>query len=265
MPRSHLSLNLSRSYRDRLAGIVDRVQTAARGSWPTIDELDTTIWPSRVAFTVQDAQREAVRATSGYLTAFLGSELGRRVSTVQIASNAYAGKSRDGRRLVEALESPIIGVRAALKDGKSPAEALAFGFHRATRTLDLDVMHAARSALTDTIAADDRFDGWQRLTKGTCGACMALSAHSGPDFKVHPHCRCIPQPRVRGVPDSVPVKSGDELFRALTQAQQDEQFGEAKAALLRAGVISLAALVDESHLETDQDDFVTEKPLQDAA
>jgi hypothetical protein len=69
---------------------------------------------------------------------------------------------------------------------------------------------------------------------------------------------------VKGVADEHPVPSGDALFAAMSKAEQDEQFGQVKAAALRAGVITLADLVDRSELDTDQPDFITETPLHAA-
>jgi hypothetical protein len=264
MPRSPQSPRLTNAYRQRIITITDRVERAAVTSWPSIDTLDGTRWPERMAAVVGGAQTEAARAASGYLTAFLSLELGRRVPTVNVDSRRYTGLSRDGRPLVEALHSPVIGVLAALKDRKTPQEALAFGRQRATRMVEVEVMNAARSALTDAIDADDRLEGWERVTRGTCGACLALSGDHGPHFHVHPGCKCVPQPRVKGVADKHPVPSGDALFAAMSKAEQDEQFGQVKAAALRAGVITLADLVDRSELDTDQPDYITETPLHAA-
>lgn len=265
MPRSTRSLRLTDAYRARLASIRQQADSRARREWPTIDRLDGTRWADRAAQVVAAAQTEAVRATAGYLTAYLSSELGRRVPTVRIDSRAYVGVSRDGRPLTEALQSPLIGVRAALKEQRPPEEALRFGLTRAARMVETDVMHAQRTALLDTIEADDRIEGWQRATSGTCGACMALSATSGPHFEAHPGCQCQPQPVVRGVPNRVALPLGAELFRRMTTEEQDAQFGPDKAEALRTGEIELAALVQRNRLRTGDTDFITERPLEDAA
>lgn len=264
MPRSRQSQQLTSAYRGRLVSITDRVQRAAVAQWPSIDGLDGTRWPDRMAIVVAGAQTEAARVGAAYLTAFLSSELAQRVPTVKIDSRQYAGLSRDGRPLTESLRSPVIGVLAALKDGKTAGEALAFGRQRAVRMVEVDVTHAARTSLMDAVAADGRLEGWERVTRGTCGACMALSGTQGHHFDTHPGCQCVPQPRVKGVPDEHPVPTGDVLFAAMSKAAQDEQFGEVKAAALRAGVISLTDLVDRSVLDTNQPDFITETPLNAA-
>jgi len=264
VPRSSRSPQLTDAYRARLASIRQRTEQAAQRDWPTIDRLDTTAWAGRAAAVLAGAQTEAVRATAGFLTAYLSTELGRRVRAVMIDSRAYAGLSRDGRPLTESLQSPLIAVRAALKDGKPPPEALQAGLVRARRMVEMDLMHAARRSLLDAIDADDRITGWQRATAGTCGACMALSGTSGVQFAVHPGCQCVPAPTVRGVRNLVPILTGIEIFRRMSREEQDEQFGPEKAEALRAGEITLDELVSRSPLATDQPDFITEKPL-DAA
>lgn len=218
-----------------------------------------------MAAVVAAAQTEAVRAAAGFLTAYATSETGRRQRAVLIDSRQYTGLTRDGRPLVEALQSPLIGVRAALKDGRTPEEALKVGLQRATRMVSVDLDHAHRAALTDTIEADERFTGWQRATAGTCGACMALSGTEAPHFEVHPGCNCVPAPKVKGAPNFVPLLTGAQMFERLTREEQDAQFGEDKADALRAGDIELGDLVQRSRLSTGDDDFLTEAPLKDAA
>lgn len=264
MPASQRSLSVTRAYKDRVTAIRSRVQAQARREWPSIQELDGTDWPARMAAMVAGAQAEAVRAAAGYLTAYLTTETGRRQRTVPIDSRSYVGRSRDGRPLVEALESPLIGVRAALKDGKPPVEALRIGLDRATRMVGVDFDHAHRAALTDTIDNDDRFTGFERVTAGTCGACLALSGTGGPHFEVHPGCSCTPQPVVRGAPARIPVLAAAALFERMTREEQDTAVGAATAEALRAGDIDFSQLVQKNRLKTGQDDFVTQKPLEAA-
>lgn len=263
VPASPRSFSVTAAYRQRVTAIRGRVQAQARREWPTIEGFDTSRWPDRMAVVVAGAQTEAVRAAAGYLTAYLTSETGWRARAITVDSRRYAGVSRDGRPLTEALQSPLIGVRAALADGKTAEVALAYGLQRATRMVGIDVDHAHRVALTDTIEADDRFAGWQRATAGTCGACMALSGQGGGAFRVHPGCSCTPQPVVRGVEDRFPLPSATDLFARLTPAEQDAQFGQAKAEALRTGAIAFADLIAVSEIETAEN-FVTEAPL-DAA
>lgn len=264
MPRSQRSFEVTNQYRRRVVAIRDRVAAAAVREWPTIDGFDQARWPDRMAVVVAGAQAEAVRAAAGYLTAYLSTETGRRQRAVGIDSRLYTGVSRDGRPLTEAFQSPLIGVRAALKDGRPAGEALAYGLQRARRMVSVDLDHAHQAALTDTIEADDRFTGWERATAGTCGACMALSGTSAPHFEVHPGCQCVAAPVVRGVKTVVAIATGAELFARLSREEQDSRFGPDKAEALRTGSIALTDLVQRNRLATGDNDFITEAPL-DAA
>jgi len=260
MPRNRLSQGLTSAYRQRLDVFRVHLERSAVARWPTLDGLGGSDWVERTAAEVQQAQVGALRATAGYLTAFLSSEVGRRVSGPPIESAAYAGLSADGKTLVESLQSPIIGIRAKLKEGASPADALAFGLDRAKRQVGMDFDAAHRRALLETIDADERFEGQQRVTSGTCGACLALSGT--PTTAVHPGCKCVSQPRVSGVHDLFPVPTGTELFETKNEAEQDEALGPKAAALVRAGLIELQDLVEHEELNSDQPGFITQKPVE---
>jgi len=263
MPHSPISQKLTKAYRQRLDGYRARVQREALRSWPSLDDLPSAEWPERMAAVVSQAQTEAIRSTAGYLSAFLTAELGRRISAVRIDSGAYVGIASDGQPLAQGFQSPIIGLRSKLKEGASLEQAMAFGRERATRQAGMDLEAAHRSALLATISADDRFDGWQRVTKGTCGACLALAAELQHSlyFPAHPGCTCVSQPVVAGLSDHYPVPNGSALFAAKSEEEQDEALGPKAAALVRAGVIELSQLVEHEELDSDQPGFITQKPV----
>src|SRR5688572_23308247 len=123
MAANPLSLRLTEQFRQRLLASRQRLEREAAARWPTIGSLDQTVWPAEVARLVAQAQTEAVRATGGYLSAFVTLETGRR-ARITLDSRQYAGLSRDGRPLTEALTSPLIGTLAKLKQGDAPEQAL---------------------------------------------------------------------------------------------------------------------------------------------
>lgn len=262
------SLRLTDLYRQSLVTIRERAERVADGAWSQVDLADLeatfTDWLGATSTAVSDAQLRATRLTAGYLTAFLSSELDRRVPTVSIDGRAYAGKARDGRSLAEAYQTAKIGILVSLKEGKRNEEALAFGRHRALRAVELDVMQAARQSLQDAQRAHPLVEGYQRAVSGTCGACVAASAKTYSDtsiFETHPGCQCIPEPRVKGVSDAVPRLLGAALFSSMTKAEQDEALGEETADLVRQGEIQLADLVRRNKMETEPD-FITQAPLK---
>jgi hypothetical protein len=223
MPASESSLRITEAYRSRLFGIRSLLERRAESLWPTIDGLDDFTWTNKAAAATQNAQREAVALTGAYLTAFLSSEVGTRTRGPILDTRRYSGWSRDGRPLQDALRSPMIGVRFKLKEGATPEEALAYGLNRAKRMVSVDYDHAHRTALLDGLAADERFQGWQRAVTGTCGACagdiaveVSTNLPSIP-LQVHPNCQCVTEPVVKprsNDPNNLPNESTNEAFDA---------------------------------------------------
>jgi hypothetical protein len=256
------SHRLTEVYRSRVATLRSAVTLAARSSWPTIAELDGSSWEVRTSSTLARAQLQGIRLAAGYLTAYLRSESGR-ARAISFDPGRYTGVSRDGRPLAEALRSPIIGTLGKLKEGSAPSEALAFGLERALRMVAFEVTQTPREALLTAIEADERFSGFQRATKGTCGACLDLSGNGGPRFEVHPNCECVPEPLVRGVPNLYPVPTGVELFAQKSPAEQDAALGPEAAQKVRAGELSLSELAGHSN-QHEQQDFITQRPVEAA-
>ena len=215
--------------------------------FPTIESLDRTDFPARMAVVLRAGQAEAVRATGGYLTAFLTSELQRFTSGPGVESTRYAGFSRDGRPLSEALQSPVIGTLAKLSEGATPDEAIAYGRNRAVRMVETDLMHAARQALADGMDTAPQITGWRRAVAGTCGACLgageAGEQGAGDLIETHPNCQCVSEPVVRGTVDRVSRPSAAEVFAAMSTAEQNKNFGESTAAALRDGDVGFEELV----------------------
>jgi hypothetical protein len=255
------SLQLTSAYRRRLLSLEAGVGVRARSLWPRIEDFDGTSWPEQIAALVTRAQTESVRASNGYLTALLRTN--RKPGRLTLDTRRYAGVSRDGRPIAEALESALIGTRAALKQGREPRVALSIGLSRGLRMARFETMQAARDSLLDAVQEDDRFTGWQRSVSGTCAACMALSGTTGPKFEVHPSCQCVPLPTISGVA-KVALPTGAALFAALSTQEQEAKIGADAAALVRSGEADLNDFVSHSHIETQQD-FITQKPAQEVA
>lgn len=171
-----------------------------------------------MATIVSQTQAEAVRLTSGYLTAFLSTELGTRTTGPTLKADAYAGKSRTGQPLRETMRAPVYTVLSALKDGQDPEAALEAGWQKAKLLIDLDVMTAARASLQSGLEADERFTGWTRAVKGTCGACMGASddghQEPGTPMHIHPNCKCVSEPSI-AVQPVAEVITGDRVFPTL--------------------------------------------------
>ena len=199
MAASETSLRVTDLYRDRLSAIRERVQGNAERRWPGIEDFDTKAdaWLAATAAELAGAQREAVRATQGFLAAFLSSELGQRTQAPSLNPDRYL-ISRDGRPLNQALNTALVGARVALKAGDDYRQ----GLTRAVRMIERDLMNAARTALNDGMKADERVVGWQRGVAGTCGACggdiakeVSVNLPELP-LNIHPNCKCVTVPVV---------------------------------------------------------------------
>lgn len=261
MAASQRSLRLTDAYRRQLVSLAAGVEAQARELWPRIEDFDTSQWPEQMAATVARAQTRAVRLTSGYLGAYLRSETGKRGIAPAIDSRRYAGVSRDGRLLAEALRSPFIAVLGALADHRPADEALRIGLVKGVRFVGYETVQTSRDALADTVEADERFTGQRRSVSGTCAACMALSGT--PEMEVHPGCECVGQPVVAGVRDLFPLATGAALFRAMSPEEQDAKIGPEAAQLVREGDADLRDFVAHSKTESDQPNWITQKPAED--
>jgi hypothetical protein len=255
MPGSERSLEITDAYRARLAALTHRVGTFAAVTWQqavNLDDLDGShaSWLATVTVALEQAQRSGVNLTLAYLAAFIASETGRRAVEIPAYNAAgVIGVSDTGQPLAVPLSKTVIDVKVALKDGKSPADALAGGEQRALRLAETAAMHAPRAALQDQIGTHPMLVGWRRVTAGGCGACMAAAAHGyskGEPMHVHAHCRCSQEPVVKDVPDRAPRETGPDIFARMTRAEQDQALGPAAAEAVRAGAVAWPDLIGHS-------------------
>jgi hypothetical protein len=271
MPASPRSLSITDAYRDRLSALAYRLGALTLAQWQriTLANLDASHadWLAATVPMLDAAQRAGVRLTAGYLSAFIASELGRpganELPTIDEAH--FAGLAEDGQALAVPLGKTLIGVKAALKDGKTPVEALGEQGTRAVRLASSAVMAAPRAALADQIATHPMLTGWQRVTHGGCGACLAAAAR-GYDrhepMHVHAHCHCTAEPIVRDVTNAAPRLTGPEIFhRVMTPAQQDAALGPATAQLARQGRLAWPDLIKTAPMEVGAD-WITQRPFE---
>ena len=253
---------LTDAYRERLFSLRDVLEGSAERLWPRIEQLDGTEWPKRLAVQTEQAQATAVSLTAGYLGAFATSELGRP-QRVQIDPAPYVGRSSDGQELAESFRSPLIGVLTALKKGTEPLGALEEGLVAARRLVGINFDAAHRRALVEAISADERFDGWSRALRGTCGACAGAAAGLSHAlyFPVHPGCQCVSEPSVRGLTNRFPRPTGAEIFNQKSRPEQDEMLGPEAAEAVRSGAVALPDLVAHSETDSDQPNWITQRPI----
>ena len=268
MPASQSSLSLTETYRRKAAQISNRLVATAQLAWLEMmpADLDRERWVAITTVRTAQAQRQQVRLAGAYLSSFVLTETGSR-QPIRLDSAPYVNVSRDGRSLQDQLRSPLIAVRQALQEGAAFLEALHVGHERVRVAVGTNVDAAGRSAISDALVREDVFVGWQRALAGTCGACAGAAVGRqgvGLPFKVHPGCRCVQEPLVRGAPNRFPRPTGQQLFDGLTARQQDEMLGPKAATAVRDGIIALQDLVKEpSGRAAEEADWIHQGPVTD--
>lgn len=267
MPANERSLRITDAYRARLITLSDRMGAYTAQQWRTVtlDDLDRShaAWLAALVPALEQAQRAGTLLTAAYLAAFVASELGQATPDVRQPDPNRAFGAADGQPLDVPLGKTLIGVKAALKAGKSPAEALAEQQHRAERLAVSATMAAPRRVLAEEIASDSRIVGWRRVTRGGCGACLALAAQGYTDtepLKVHDHCHCTAEPVIRDVEQMARRQTGPELFAAMSAAQQDQALGPAAAQAVREGRVAWPDLIATSPMKVGPDQ-ITQAPV----
>ncbi|HVL82618.1 MAG TPA: hypothetical protein VM840_13600 [Actinomycetota bacterium] len=248
------SMALTDAYRRalvRVRGSATRILLDLFDARVRVDDIDRTVrrWTPAAAETVVAGQREAVRLTSAYLTAYMASETGEPQPPQDLDLEAFEGTA-GGLELAAVLRLTGAAMKHASAAGLPPAAVRLAGEARAVRTVRAEVMGAARRALADAMHADPRIVGWTRVTWGTCGACLGLSGTSFASnvrMDTHPNCRCVAEPRVAGVRERWRRPTGEEIFARMSRAEQDALFagrgGADKADLVRSGAVPLHRLV----------------------
>lgn len=269
MPGSERSLRVTDAYRRRLLAAYERAGVIAATNFTAVDPQDLDgSWGPFAERTVEATivlQRAAVALTAGYLAAFLASETGDAASLPPAVDLSAVGVAQHGAPLEDAIQSPLIGAKTAIRDGATVDQALGKARARVVRLSQSATVAAPRAALHEAIRSDDRIIGWRRVTAGGCGACLAATTgaiHEDREvLQVHSHCRCTAEPVVRGVPDTARRPTGFEIFNGLPSAQQDQLLGPDKAQLIRTGAVPFERLIAVDRMVEGPDQLV-EAPLK---
>ena len=270
MPRNPRSLRLTDLYAQRLKAVAAQVEANSAARWNLEpDDFDGSYnsWRDVAVLAVAQAQRQNLRLTQGYLAAFIASETGRRISPPRVDAEKYVGKSRDGRDLREAWDSPVIKAKVAIREGKTVEEASDIAKAAAIALVGLDTYSAARGSMAESVGTIQIVIGTRRVTVGaTCGACMGAATGAilpkGSEFHIHPGCDCVQEPVLKNVPDTARRKTGTEIYHELSPAEQAARVGDEAASAIDRGDITLKDLVGESPMKTEPS-FLTQRPLAD--
>lgn len=269
MPANRRSLAITDSYRRHLSALVRGADRMARVQWRKLDwaNLDRSFLPIHltVLANVRQAQLEAVRLTSGYLGAYLSSELGEHVDPPTLKAADYVGRSVTDRDLASSLNSPLIKVKVANKSGMP--DPMGLGLRTMIAVVDVNVKHAARQSLQDAMETDERIVGWKRAVSGTCAACDGMADGStlpaGTPLEIHPNCECVSEAVVKTTAPPVQVLDHAGSPAPGMAMYNSSLHGSARAALAteeRAALDDALASMKQAH-EWPEADAIPIRPL----
>jgi hypothetical protein len=272
LPASERSLRLTDAYRARLLELRARVAIVTGRSWQQIslDALDSgfAAWQTSTAGILTAAQSAGVALADVYVAGYVASELDAAPDLARDrddSSPQIVGVARDGRSLPQVLAPALFTVKRALGEGRGDRRALQMGLHRAARTISNEVTAAPRAAQDLAMLAEPKIIGWRRATRpGACLACFAAATgaiqKTEVTLRVHGHCTCFKEPVLEGVRERVQRPTGQEMFDAMSSADQNARYGTAKSELIRSGDVPLEALEHRQPMAAVPDE-ITETPL----
>lgn len=263
MPATRQALTVTDRYRQVVIGLRDRAVRLATLTWPSVDPEDLGpsygAWAARVGAVIVAAQRTGARASGAYLAAYLAAETGTPVRAIGVNPDDYAGVTRAGKPVIDALRLSLGLALHQVDEGAATLhEALAGALQRNVRLGGDEVLAAPRHALRDLMAADEHVEAWQRVAgPRACPVCLAAADGQRHDadelLQIHDHCTCTAEPVVAGLPDLAPRETGSQRWSALTPAQQDAAAGPGAARAIRDGAPFRSLLAHrEMHEQPDQ-------------
>ncbi len=195
MPTNPASLAVTDAYRQRMLNIRREGERAARAVWGDVDAADLmgTYLVAPLATAVSALQRTGVLLSSGYVKAFIKSEIGKDVLIP--TPRGFTGTSFADVELRAALLRPVVLVKKLEAEGVPQGEAMMRGRKVLLRTVALATDSAVRDSLQNLYEKRPEVIGWQRAVAGTCDKCMGAADGStlppGTPLNVHPNCECV--------------------------------------------------------------------------
>lgn len=171
--------------------------------WPAMDftALDRTfpLWARAVGTLITQNRATSANLAAAYYRAFRFAEGITEPPSIIVAEPVPAEKL-----LVSLRVTALAGVKAAAAQGVLRDSAMANAFVRSSGAVTRLVLEGGRDTIRQTVAADPRAAGWQRVTSGrACDFCSMLASRGGvykettADFHAHDHCGCTAQPVYR--------------------------------------------------------------------
>lgn len=219
---------------------------AARRAWRRVqaDRISESWDEQRRALlpTVTQAQVSAATAGSSYAASSLAQQGAYSPPEAFVRPDSFGGYASDGRSLDGLLYSPATTTKTAIGHGVLPRKALEDAGGALDQIVMTIVADAARQAAgIDTMARQGV--GYVRMVSvGACSRCVILAGRTyrwNSGFLRHPNCNCVHVPatskRLQGARDEGLVDDPYEVFASLSEAEQDQRFGQAGAQAIRDG------------------------------
>lgn len=242
MPLNPDSAKVTERYRKHKVRLRDRARKLARQTWAKVKPSDIrgTFDAGLMTLLLSQLQREAARLSTGYVSAFITSELGHVVAP-ETTDLLQVGRARSGKPLRQAVDNQVIQVLKAIKGGMDPKEAIERQAASLERLVGTSIDSAAEEALAQAIITSPFTNGYTRsISQPACAACMAMAGttHDGlVHFPVHPSCDCVAEPIVGQALASEP---GQDVFNRLTREEQDGSLGPQAAQAVRDGKLQIS-------------------------
>lgn len=171
--------------------------------WPAMDwtDLDRTfpLWATAIGALVTKNRHTSASLAAAYYRAF------RFAAGITDTAPIILAQPVDPTKLAISLQvTALAGAKAAAARGVTREVAMANAFVRSSGAVTRLVLEGGRETIRETVAADPRARGWERVTGArSCGFCRLLASRGGvfkattADFQAHDHCGCTAQPVYR--------------------------------------------------------------------
>lgn len=242
---------LAEAYGDRLELVARTSAVAAVRTW-----RPEGLWISAAGAAIRGGQSLAIALAREHARLML--ERAGSAAEIPDARAEALGKLSSGMILERALAAVAVNVAAA-----APADRAQVARTAIARIAHTAAYDASREELHTLIAAGP-WSGWRWLSRGTCAACLARDDGSdrpdGSAMRVHPSCRCVPEPLLPGR-ERAPRLTGLERFARMSLEEKAAAIGAEAAAEVEAGRVTLAELVAVDTIHGER--VITQKPLEE--
>lgn len=224
--------------------LTDQVMAAVRKLWARVNPTDIAGSFSKVFAKLLDlitqAQVEAASTGAAYVGAALAAQSVTPDPLGALVAASLAGIASDGRGLESLIALPVITAKELIGRGASVADAMTVAEGQLLTIASTQVNDAGRVATGVALAIDRMSAGYERvLTLPSCSRCIVLAGKQyawNEGFLRHPRCDCIHVPvTVAQYGRDRPGNSPDQIFAAMSSAEQNKVFGVAGAESIRRG------------------------------